>query len=46
MKFTKYNMFDSLTKPFKVVRHIEMPKSSPKKSVCEVQKLAMILKWN
>jgi len=29
---------------FKVVRHIEMPKSSPKQPVCDVQKLAIILK--
>jgi len=31
---------------FKVVRHIEMPKAAPKKSICHFQKLDMILKWN
>jgi len=25
-------------KPFKVVRHIEMPKAAPKKSICHLQK--------
>jgi len=30
----------------KVVKHIEMPKAGPKKSVCHFQKLEMILKWN
>jgi len=29
---------------FKVVRHIEMPKAAPKKSICHFQKLEMILK--
>jgi len=34
-------------KPYvKVVRHIEMPKAAPKKSICHFQKLEMILKWN
>ena len=28
----------------KVVRHIEMPKAAPKKSICNFQKLEMILK--
>jgi len=32
--------------PFKVVKHIEMPKACPKKSMCHFQKLEMILKWN
>ena len=31
---------------FKVVRHIEMPKAAPKKSICHFQKLEVILKWN
>ena len=30
----------------KVVRRIEMPKAAPKKSICDFQKLEMILKWN
>ena len=29
---------------FKVVKHIEMPKACPKKSICHFKKLAMILK--
>jgi len=28
---------------FKVVKHIEMPKACPKKSICHFQKLEMIL---
>ena len=31
---------------FKVVKHIEMPKAGPKKSICHFQKPEMILKWN
>ena len=31
-------------KPLKVVKHIEMPKAGPKKSICHFQKLEMILK--
>jgi len=31
---------------FKVVRHIEMPKAAPQKSICHFQKLEMLLKWN
>ena len=31
---------------FKVVKHIEMPKAAPQKSMCHFQKLEMILKWN
>ena len=30
----------------KVVKHIEMHKAAPKKSICHFQKLEMILKWN
>ena len=31
---------------FKVVKHIEMPKAGPKKSICHFQILEMILKCN
>ena len=30
---------------FKDVRHIEMPKAAPQKSIRHFQKLEMILKW-
>jgi len=30
----------------KVVKHIEMSKAGPQKSICHFQKLEMILKWN
>jgi len=30
----------------KEMRHIEMPKAAPQKSICHFQKLEMILKWN
>jgi len=33
-------------KVVKEMRHIEMPKAAPKKSICHFQKLVMILKWN
>ena len=33
------NLYD-----LKVVKHIEMPKAGPKKSICHFQKLEMILK--
>jgi len=29
-----------------MVKHIEMPKACPQKSICHFQKLEMILKWN
>jgi len=37
---------DDLHCMLKEVRHIEMPKAAPKKSICHFQKLDMILKWN
>ena len=30
----------------KEMRHIEMPKAAPKKSICYFQKLEMLLEWN
>ena len=30
----------------KEMRHIEMPKAAPQKSICHFQKLEMILEWN
>jgi len=40
--YEHYGLFSGRT--LKVVKHVEMPKAAPKKSICHFQKLEMILK--
>jgi len=41
---TFWGMLETSLNQIKVVKHIEMPKAAPQKSICHFHKLEMILK--